>query len=127
MEVALDASVCHTTSDSVPFLQQGTNRVFHEDVNAFVNPTFLQRPDDFQSGSVADVSEAREGVTAKVSLIDEVLWGAVKHSAPLLQFSNTVGRFLCMELSHAPIGQPFASFHGVVEVHLPTVTRIGVL
>ena len=127
VEITVNTGVGDATRDTVTFLQEASNGVFHENVNAFVDASFLQGSNDFQTRSVANVGEAREGVAAKVSLIDEVLWGAVKHSAPLFEFTNTVRGFFGVEFCHAPVGKPLAALHRVVEVHFPTVSRVGVL
>ena len=127
MEFTVNAGVGNSTSNTVAFLQEASNRVFHEDVNAFVNTAFLQRTDDLEPGCIADVGESREGVAAKVSLVDEVLWRAVKHGAPLFELPNTVGGFLGVEFGHAPVRKPLAALHRVVEVNLPPVSGVGVL
>ena len=92
-----------------------------------MDATLLEGADDLEARGVADVGETREGVAAEVSLVDEVLRRAVKHGAPLLEFSNTVRGFLGVEFSHSPVGEPLAALHGVVEVDLPTVSRVSVL
>ena len=73
------------------------------------------------------MSEPWEGVSAKVSLVDEVLWRAVKNSTPLLKFPHTVGGFFSVVLGHLPVRQPLAAFHRVVEVNFPAVPWVGVL
>ena len=127
MEVPINTGVGDTSSDAVAFLEQMTNGVFHEDVNAFVNATFLEGPNEFETRCIANVGQPWEGVAAKVSLIDEVVWCSVEHSAPLFEFTDSVWGFLGMEFSHSPVCEPLASFHGVVEVNLPTVSRVCIL
>ena len=68
-----------------------------------------------------------EGVTAKVALVDQEFRCSVEDSTPLFEFSDSIWCFLSMEFSHAPVCEPFASFHGVMEVNLPTIARISVL
>ena len=41
MEVAVDSSVSHTAGDSIALFEQMPDRVLHEDVNPFVNASFL--------------------------------------------------------------------------------------
>ena len=94
MEFPVDTGVSDATRDTVTFLQKAPDGVFHEDVNAFVNATFLQGANDFEARSVADVGESGEGVTPEIPLVDEVLWRAVKHSTPLFEFTNTSGASL---------------------------------
>ena len=127
VEVAIDTGVSDTTSDAVTFFQEVTNGVFHEDVNTFVNTSLLERTNDFETSSVTNVRKTWEGVASEVALIDQEFWRSVKHCTPLFEFSNSVRGFLCMEFSHAPVSKPLASLHGVMEMNLPTVTRIGVL
>ena len=127
VEVTIDTGIGNTTSDTVAFLQKVTNGVFHEDVNAFVNASLLEGTDDFETSSVTDVRKTWESVATKVALIDQEFRCSVEDSAPLFEFSDSIWCFLGMEFSHAPVGKPLASFHGVVEVNLPTVTRISVL
>ena len=127
MEVTIDTGVGNTASNTVAFFQEVANGILHEDVNTFVNTSFLERTDDFESSSVANVRKTWEGVATKVSLIDEMFLCSVKDSSPLFKFSNTVRCFLGMVFSHAPISEPLASFHGVMEVNFPTVTRICIL
>ena len=81
MEVPIDSSVCDTTSNSVAFFEKVPYGVFHKDVNAFVYASFLQCPNEFKTGCIADVSEAWEGVTSEVSLVDEVLSCAIKNGS----------------------------------------------
>jgi hypothetical protein len=127
VEVSINTSVSYTASHSVPFLEKVANGVLHEDVNPFMNASFLQCTNDFETGGISDVSKTREGMPSKVSLVDEMFLGSVKDSTPLLKFTHSVRGFLCMELCHAPIGKPLASLHGIMEVDLPVVSRISVL
>jgi hypothetical protein len=127
VEVAIDASVGNTASNTVAFLQEVTNGVFHEDVNAFVNASLLERTNDFETSSVTNVCKAWEGVATEVSLIDQEFGCSIEHSAPLFEFSDSIWCFLGMEFSHAPVSKPLASLHGVMEVNLPTVAWICVL
>ena len=66
-------------------------------------------------------------MSAEVSLIDEVLACAVKHGAPLFQFSDAVGGFLGVVFCHTPVCKPLASFHRVVEMDLPAIPWVCVL
>ena len=104
-----------------------TNGVFHEDVNTFVDTTFLEGPNEFETRRIANVGQPWEGVAAKVSLIDEVVWCSVEHSTPLFEFTDSVWGFLRVEFSHSPVCEPLTSLHGVVEVDFPTVARICIL
>ena len=127
MEIPIDTGIGDASSDAVAFLEQMTNGVFHEDINAFVDATFLEGSNEFETRCVAYVGQPWEGVTAKVSLIDEVVWCSVEHSTPLFEFTDSVRGFLGVEFGHSPVSKPLASLHCVVEVDLPTVSRIGIL
>ena len=127
VEVPFDPGVGNASGDAVPLLEQAADRVFHENVNALVDASLLECPNDFEAGGIADVGKPREGVAAEISLVDEVLGGAIKNSTPLFELSYTVWGFFGVELGHAPVGKPLAALHGVVEMHLPTVTGVGVL
>ena len=122
MEVSINTSVSYTASHPVTFFEEVANGVFHEDVNPFVDASFLQCANDFETGGISDVSKTREGVSSKVSLVDEMFLGSVKDSTPLLKFTHSVRCLLCMDLCHAPIGKPLASLHGIMEVDLPAVS-----
>jgi len=126
MEVSINTSVSHTASHPVTFFEEVANGVFHEDVNPFVDAAFLQRADDFEPRGVADVSQTREGVTAEVPLVDQVLWCAVENGAPLFELTHSVGGFFGVVFCHSPVCEPLAALHGVVEVNLPAVSRVGV-
>ena len=126
VEVTIDTGVSDATSNTVTLFQEVTYGVFHEDVNAFVNASLLECTDDFEPCSVTNVSESRESMATKVALIDQEFWCSIEDSAPLFEFSDSIWCFLSMEFSHAPVCEPFASFHGVMEVNLPAVSRVGV-
>ena len=127
VEIPVDPGVGDASGNAVPLLEQAANRVFHEDVNAFVNTSFLERSDDFEAGGIADVGKPREGVATEISLIDEVLGGAIKDGTPLFEFTDPVRGFFGVELGHTPVGEPFAPLHRVVEVNLPSVSGVSVL
>ena len=127
MEVAVNPCVCNTAGHPVALLEEVSNGVFHENVDAFVNAAFLECPNDLETRCVTNVGKAREGVSAEVSLVDEVLRSAVEDGAPLFEFAHSVGCFFGMVFCHFPVGKPLASLHCVVEVNLPPVTRVGVL
>lgn len=127
MNVTVNTVVSDATRDSVSFFQKTSHGIFHKDINSFMNSTFLKCSDNFEACGVTNVSQAREGVAAEIPLIDEVFWSTVKHSTPLFEFSDPVGGFFGVELSHAPVSKPFTSFHGIVEVNFPTVSWVGIL
>ena len=63
---------------------------------------------------------------AEGALQDLPALGAVEERAPLLEFVDAVGRFLRMELRHAPVVQKLAAAHGVAEMGVPVVGGVHV-
>ena len=126
VEVAIDTGVSDTTSDAVTFFQEVTNGVFHEDVNAFVDTSLLERTNDFESSSVTNVCKTWEGVASEVALIDQEFWRSVKHCTPLFEFSYSIWCLFGMNFCHFPIGKPLTSFHRIVKMYFPAVTGICV-
>ena len=70
--------------------------------------------------------QARIAVAAEVALEDAAVLGAVEHRAPGFQFADAVGRFLGVQLGHAPVIQVLAAAHGVGKVDLPVVAVVHV-
>jgi len=83
----------------------------------------LERADHLQASAVAHVGQTRVAVAAEVPLKDEAILGAVEERAPALELEHALGRFLGVELGHAPVVQHLAPAHGGAEVHLPVVLR----
>ena len=67
------------------------------------------------------MGEARVAVAAEVALGDLAFLGAVEQRAPTLEFPHPVGRFLRVQLRHAPVVEHLAAAHRVAEMHLPVV------
>ena len=86
----------------------------------------LQGADDLQAGAVADVGQPRVGVAAEVALADPAVLGAVEQRAVGLQLPHPVGRLLGVQLGHPPVVEELSAAHGVAEVDLPVVLRVGV-
>ena len=63
----------------------------------------LQGADHLQSGAIADVTQSFPGVPAEGALENFAVLGAIENGAPALQFSHSIGCFLRMQLSHAPV------------------------
>jgi hypothetical protein len=91
------------------------------------NDLLLHGADDLQAGAVADVREPRIGVAAEVALADPAVLGAVEQGAVGLEFPHPVGGFPGVQLGHPPVVEELAATHGVGEVDLPGVLRVGVL
>ncbi len=106
--------------------QKPSDGAFHVDVNTLLNATVLQRSNHFEAGAVADVAEAFESMAAEGALQDVAAFGAVEKSAPLFEFTNTIRRFLGMQLRHAPVVQKLSAAHGVAKMSFPTVSGIHI-
>ena len=86
----------------------------------------LERADHLEAGAIADVREARIFVAAEVALEDAPVLRAVEERAPRFELLDAIGRFLRVELRHAPLVQVAAALHRVAEVDLPVVLRLDV-
>ena len=96
------------------------------DVDAAVDAVILQRADHLEAGAIADVREARILVAAEVALEDAAVLRAIEDRAPRLELADAVGRFLGVQLGHAPVVQVLAAAHRVGEVDLPVVAVVDV-
>ena len=81
----------------------------------------LEHADHFETGAVADVRQAAVGVAAERPLVDTSVRRAVEQCAPRFQLSNPIGRFLGVDLRHAPVVVHLAAAHRVAEMHAPVV------
>ena len=95
-------------------------------VDALVDAVILQRADHLETGAVADVREARIAMAAEVALQDAAVLRAIEHGAPGLELADAVGRFLRVQLRHAPVVHVLAAAHRVGEVDLPVVAVVDV-
>ena len=111
---------------AVAIFQQSDHGAFHVDINAPVHAVVLQRANHFQAGAVADVRQTRIFVAAEIALKNSPVLGAVKERAPRFQFADTVGRFFCVQLGHAPVVQVLPAAHRIGEMDLPVVPFVHV-
>ena len=72
------------------------------------------------------MTQPAEAVTTESTLQNLPILRAIKKRAPLLQLPHTLGSFLGMNLSHAPVVKQLAAAHGVAEMSAPVVGRIHV-
>src|SRR5438552_3665317 len=79
----------------------------------------LQSADHLQTGAVAHMTEPAKGVTAEGTLQYLSVLSTIKKSAPLFKLSHTVGSFLGVNLSHAPVVEQLAAAHGVPKMSAP--------
>jgi len=72
------------------------------------------------------MTQPAEGVTTKSTLQNLSILGAIKKRAPLLQLPHTLGSFLGMNLSHAPVVKQLAAAHGVAKMSAPVVRGVDI-
>ena len=125
-EAALLAPVGESAGDAVAVLEQPRDGALHVHVDALMHAAVLQSADHFEAGAVADMAEPLEGVAAEGALQDVAALGAIEERAPLFELAHAVGRFLGVELGHAPVVEEFAAAHGVAEVRAPVVGFVHV-
>ena len=120
------AVVAKRADDAVAILEQRDHRVFHVDVDALMDAVVLKRANQFQTGAVADVGEARITVAAEIALENFPVLRAVKHRAPCFEFVNARRGFLGVQFGHAPVVDVLAAAHRVGEMHAPVVAVVHV-
>jgi hypothetical protein len=86
----------------------------------------LQRANQLQAGSIADVRQSRIAVAAEVALIDAAIRCAIEHRPPTFELADASGRFLGMQLRHTPVVHVLAAAHRVGEVYAPAVAVVVV-
>ena len=86
----------------------------------------LQRADHFQAGAIADMRQPRIFVAAEISLQNAPVFRAIEDRAPGFEFAHAIGRFLGVQLRHAPIIDVLPAAHGVGEMHFPVVAIIDI-
>ena len=126
LEAAALAVVAERAGDAVAVLEQRDDGPFHVDRDALVDAVVLQRADHLQAGAVADVGEARIAVAAEIALRNLAFLGAIEDRAPGLELVHARGRFLGVQLGHAPVVDVLAAAHGVGEMDLPAVAIVDV-
>ena len=102
------------------------DRVLHVDVDAEVGRVVLQRADQLEPGAVADVRQPRIAVAAEVALVDPAVRRAIEDGAPCLELAHAIGRFLRVDLRHAPVVDVLPAAHGVGKMHPPVVAVVVV-
>ena len=120
------ATVPEGPDDAIVMGREPRDRRLHVDLHAGPDRAVLERPDHLEARSVADVGEARMGVTAEGALEDAPVARAVEHGAPVLQLAHAIGCLPGMELGHARVVEHPPAHHRVAEVGLPRVTVIDV-
>ena len=91
-----------------------------------MDPVILERADHLEPGAVADVRQPRIFVAAEIALQDPAVGRAVEERAPCLELADAIGRFLGVQLRHAPVVDVLAAAHRVGEMDLPVVAVVDV-
>jgi len=115
------AEVPEGAGDAPADHEQAYDRALHVDIDSGVHPFVLQHADHLEAGAVADVGQAAVGVAAEGSLIDAPIGRAIEQRAPRLELIDAIGRFLRVDLRHAPVVVHLAAAHRVAEMHAPIV------
>ena len=89
-------------------------------------PWSCKRANHLETGAVADVGEARVTMTAEIALRNLAFLGAIEHGAPGLELADARGRFLGVQLGHAPVVDVLAAAHRIGKVDLPAVAIVDV-
>ncbi len=96
------------------------------EMDPLVDAVILERADHLEAGAVPRVRETRIAMPAEVSLEDASVLRAIEDGAPRLELAHAIGRFLRVELGHAPLVQVLPATHRVGEVHLPRIAIVDV-
>ena len=70
--------------------------------------------------------EPRIFVAAKISLQNAAVLRAIENRAPRFQFAHAIGRFLGVQLGHAPVVDVLAAAHRVGEMDFPIVAIVHI-
>src|SRR5262245_19657846 len=70
--------------------------------------------------------EARISVAAKISLQNSTVFCAVENGTPGFELADSIGRFLRVQFSHAPLIDILTAAHRICEMHFPIVAFIDV-
>src|SRR4029077_4103875 len=112
------AFVSERSYDAVAVLEQRKNGVLHVDINSLMNTMVLQCANHFQTRAIAHVRKSRIFVAAEMSLQNSAVFCAIKNGAPGFELAHSIGRFLRVQFSHAPLIDVLTAAHGIGEVHL---------
>ena len=93
LEETFLAIVSGGADDTAGVHEQVEDGALHVYFHAAVDAVVLQGADHFEAGAVADVGEARIFVTAKVTLQDAAVLGAVEERAPGFELADALGSF----------------------------------
>ncbi len=120
------AFVTERADDALVVFEQSENGVLHVNLDALMHAVVLQRPDHLETGAIADVGETRIFMATEISLQNAPVFGAIEDRAPSFQFTHAVGRFLRVQLGHAPLVDVLTAAHRVREMHFPVIAIIDI-
>src|SRR5690349_20901247 len=126
VETAAFAVVRHRPGHASAVEQQLDDGVLHMNGGAEVNRVILERSNQFEPRTVADMRKPRIAMTAEITLVDAAVPGAIEYRTPPLQLAHAIGRFLGMDFSHAPVVHVLAAAHRVRKVDAPAVAIVVV-
>ena len=95
-------------------------------VDPLVDAVVLQGTNHLQAGPIAHVSQPRIAMSAEVALQDAAVLCSIEERSPSLELAHAVGRFLGVQLGHAPVVDVLPAAHGVGEMDLPAVAFVDV-
>src|SRR5579859_1732360 len=125
-EAAVFAPISESAGDATAVDEKARDGALHVTVETKMHTAILQSANHLEAGAIANVAEASVGVAAESALENRAVIRAIEKRAPLFEFADAVGRFLGVELSHAPVVEKLSAAHGVAEVRLPAVGGIHV-
>src|SRR6266545_2216467 len=91
-----------------------------------MNTSILKCADHLEPGAIPNMTKTLESMTAKGTLQDVAIAGAIKERAPLFQFTNTIGSFLRMNLGHAPVVQKLPAAHRIAKMRAPIIRSVDI-
>ena len=91
-----------------------------------MHAVILQRANHFQPRAIAHVRQSRIFVAAEISLQNPAIFCPIEDRAPRFEFAHAIGRFLRMQLRHAPVVDVLPAAHGVGEMHFPIVAIVDI-
>ena len=65
-------------------------------------------------------------MAAKVSLQNATIVRTIENGAPCFKLAHAIGRFLCMQLGHAPLVHVLPAAHRIGKMHFPIVAFIDI-
>src|SRR5215471_21406206 len=95
-------------------------------MHALMDSVVLQGANHFKAGAVADVRQTRVAVPAEIPLKYSAVFGAIKQGSPGLEFPNATGRFLGVQLCHAPVVDVLPAPHSVRKVDSPVIAIVHI-